>query len=32
MDFVDVEIFMIDGDFLFFEFFGEVSLDWSNGG
>ncbi|XP_068713426.1 probable ATP-dependent RNA helicase DDX60 isoform X5 [Montipora foliosa] len=31
-DFVDAEIFMIDGDSLLFELLGEASLDWSNGG
>ncbi|XP_068760168.1 probable ATP-dependent RNA helicase DDX60 isoform X4 [Montipora capricornis] len=31
-DFVDAEIFMIDGDSLLFELLGERILDWSNGG
>ena len=31
-DFVDAEIFMIDGDSLLFEILGEESLDWSHGG
>ncbi|KAK2572321.1 putative ATP-dependent RNA helicase DDX60 [Acropora cervicornis] len=31
-DFVDAEIFMIDGDSLLFELLGEESLDWSHGG
>ena len=31
-DFVDAEIFLIDGDSLLFELFGEESLDWKNGG
>ena len=31
-DFVDAEIFLIDGDSLLLELFGEDSLDWSHGG
>ena len=31
-DFVDAEIFLIDGDSLLLELFGEDSLDWSYGG
>ncbi|KAK2572326.1 putative ATP-dependent RNA helicase DDX60 [Acropora cervicornis] len=31
-DFVDAEIFIIDGDSLLFELLGEESLDWSHGG
>ena len=31
-DFVDAEIFLIDGDSLLLELLGEQTLDWSNGG
>ncbi|KAM7443056.1 putative ATP-dependent RNA helicase ddx60 [Porites harrisoni] len=31
-DFVDAEIFLIDGDSLLLDLFGERRLDWSNGG
>ena len=31
-DFVDAEIFLIDGDSLLLDLLGERSLDWSNGG
>ena len=31
-DFVDAEIFLIDGDSLLLELLGEKTLDWSNGG
>ncbi|KAJ7386933.1 hypothetical protein OS493_003891 [Desmophyllum pertusum] len=31
-DFVDAEIFLIDGDSLLLELLGEKSLDWSHGG
>ncbi|XP_078360874.1 putative ATP-dependent RNA helicase DDX60 isoform X2 [Oculina patagonica] len=31
-DFVDAEIFLIDGDSLLLELLGEESLDWSHGG
>lgn len=31
-DFVDAEIFLIDGDSLLLELLGERSLDWNNGG
>ena len=31
-DFVDAEVFLIDGDSLLLELLGERSLDWSNGG
>ena len=31
-DFVDAEIFLIDGDSLLLELLGERSLDWNHGG
>jgi len=31
-DFVDAEIFLIDGDSLLLDLFGERRLDWNNGG
>lgn len=31
-DFVDAEIFLIDGDSLLLDLLGERSLDWRNGG
>ena len=31
-DFVDAEIFLIDGDSLLLDILGDWSLDWRNGG
>lgn len=31
-DFVDAEIFLIDGDSLLLDLLGDWSLDWRNGG